>query len=232
MEKILPQGSVDGEEVGNTFGAIAPSLPSMETTALLAFATVSVLLVLVPGADWAYAIAAGMRDRTPIPAVGGLLLGYVLITAAVAAGLAAVVAARPSLLTGFTLAGAAYLFYLGIATVRRPAQPADANTPALPRRRAFLRGVGVSGLNPKALLLFLALLPQFVHRGDGWPLAVQIGVLGLLHTGVCALVYSGVAGAARVVLRARPAVARTVSRCSGIAMIVIAAALLAERLPR
>lgn len=204
----------------------------METSAVLAFATVSVLLVLVPGADWAYAIAAGLRDRTPIPAVSGLLLGYVLITSAVAAGLAATVAARPSLLTGLTVAGAAYLLYLGITTVRHPAQPTDASTPALPRHRAFVRGIGVSGLNPKALLLFVALLPQFVHRGEGWPLAVQIGVLGLLHTAVCALVYSGVAGAARFVLRARPAVARTVSRCSGIAMIVIAAVLLAERLPR
>ena len=41
---------------------------------------------MVPGADWAYAIAAGLRDRSVLPAVAGLLTGYVALTAALAAG--------------------------------------------------------------------------------------------------------------------------------------------------
>ena len=55
---------------------------------LTAFWAVSFLLVLVPGADWAYAIAAGLRDRSVLPAVAGLLAGYAVLTAVVAAGVA------------------------------------------------------------------------------------------------------------------------------------------------
>lgn len=200
----------------------------MEITSLVAFASVSVLLVLVPGADWAYAIAAGLRERSAVPAVGGLLLGYVLLTAVVAAGLAALVASRPGVMTGLTVVGAGYLLWLGVGTLARPAQPSAGVDVERSAQRMLLRGAGISGLNPKALLLFLALLPQFVH--GSWPVAIQIGALGLLHVVVCGIVYSGVATAARVVLRTRPAVARAVTRGSGIAMILIAAGLLVERL--
>jgi threonine/homoserine/homoserine lactone efflux protein len=198
-----------------------------------AFWAVSFLLVLVPGADWAYAIAAGLRDRTILPAVGGLLAGYVALTAVVAAGLAALVAGSPLVLTVLTAVGAVYLVRLGVATLTRPSAPqaADATTTgggSWLRRAA--KGAGISGLNPKALLLFVALLPQFATHGATWPFAAQIALLGLVHTANCAAVYTGVGTAARRVLRARPAVARAVARCSGVAMIVIGVLLLAERL--
>lgn len=45
-----------------------------------------------------------------------------------------------------------------------------------------MKGADVSGLNPKALLLFLALLPQFVNRDEAWSFGVQITALGLVHT--------------------------------------------------
>ncbi|WP_020386147.1 LysE family translocator [Kribbella catacumbae] len=200
----------------------------MEITSLAAFATVSVLLVLVPGADWAYAIAAGFRERSVVPAVGGLLLGYVTATCVVAAGLAALVASRPAVLTGLTVVGAGYLLWLGVETVARPAQPTAGSAAERSPKRVLLKGAGISGLNPKGFLLFLALLPQFI--GGSWPVAIQIGTLGLLHVVICGVVYSGVATAARAVLRTRPAVARGVTRGSGVAMILIAAGLLVERL--
>ena len=53
---------------------------------VIAFWTVSLALVLVPGADWAYAIAAGLRDRSVLPAVAGMLAGYLALTLVVAAG--------------------------------------------------------------------------------------------------------------------------------------------------
>ena len=57
----------------------------MAVGTLAAFWAVSFLLVLVPGADWAYAIAAGLRDRSVLPAVAGLLAGDAGLTAVVAA---------------------------------------------------------------------------------------------------------------------------------------------------
>jgi threonine/homoserine/homoserine lactone efflux protein len=59
---------------------------------------------------------------------------------------------------------------------------------------------------------------------------VQIVVLGLVHVASCAVVYTGVGTGARRVLRARPAAALAVTRCSGAAMIVIGAVLLGEKL--
>lgn len=220
---------------GNTFRRIPPRVGEVLIGSVAAFWAVSFLLVLVPGADWAYVIAAGLRDRTVLPAVGGLAAGYVVLTAVVAAGLAGLVAGSPSVLTALTVLGAGYLLWLGVTTVVRPATP-QAATQGTDHDASWagraLRGAGISGLNPKALLLFLALLPQFATHGAAWPFAAQIALLGAVHTANCTIVYSGVGTTARRVLRTRPAVARAVSRCSGAAMIVIGAALAAERLLR
>ena len=203
----------------------------MAIGAVTGFWTVSLLLVLVPGADWAYAIAAGLRDQSVLPAVGGLLAGYVALTAVVAAGVATLIARLPVLLTVLTVLGALYLLRLGITTVARPSAPvAAAGEGSQPWIRRAAKGAGISGLNPKALLLFLALLPQFITRGAAWPFAAQIVLLGLVHTANCGVVYTSVGAGARRVLRARPAVGAAVTRFSGAAMIVIGILLLAERL--
>jgi threonine/homoserine/homoserine lactone efflux protein len=189
------------------------------------------LFVLTPGADWAYAIAAGLGHRTVLPAVGGLLVGHLAATAAVAAGVAALVARSLLVLTVLTVVGAGYLVWLGIATLARPsALDASAEPPADSWVRQAVKGAGTSTLNPKVFLLFLALLPQFTEPEAGWPLAVQIVALGLVHVVNCAVVYAGVGAGARVVLRARPWAARVVTRISGAAMVGIGVLLLVERL--
>ena len=196
------------------------------------FWTVSFLLVVVPGADWAYAITAGLRHRTVVPAVGGLLIGYVVLTATVAAGVAGLVARSPRWLTALTAAGAGYLVWLGISMLVKPAeQPQGATEQATPQSwvRNAIKGLGISALNPKALLLFVALLPQFTTPAGRWPLAVQIVILGLIHIGTCAVVYTSVGAGARVVLRTRPSAAHIVARISGVAMVGIGVLLVVER---
>ncbi|MCP3802231.1 LysE family transporter [Allokutzneria sp. A3M-2-11 16] len=204
----------------------------MAISSVAAFWAVSVLLVLVPGADWAYTISAGIQDRSVVPAVGGLLLGYVGLTAVVAAGVAAVVASTPFVLTALTSVGALYLVWIGGTTLARPAAVpgADVDAPGRTSRVArVLKGAGISGLNPKALLLFLALLPQFTTPAGSWPLAAQISTLGVVHTLTCGAIYLCVGVLARVVLRARPAAARVVSRVSGAAMVLIGVLLLVNQ---
>lgn len=195
------------------------------------FWAVSFVLVITPGADWAYAIAAGLRQRTVLPAVGGMLVGQLFATAAVAAGTAALVARSPFVLTALTAAGAAYLIWLGISMLRRPAVP-QASDSTGSWLRQVVKGAGVSGLNPKLFLLFLALLPQFTDPRGSWPIAVQIVVLGLVHMTSCGVIYSLVGTSARRVLRTRPAAAQLVSRISGIVVTVLGVALLAEQLIR
>src|SRR5262249_56898349 len=183
------------------------------------------------GGAGAAGMGAGLRDQSVLPAVAGLLAGYAGLTAVVAAGVAALIARSPLVLAATTTLGAAYLLWLGITTLTRPPAPIAAghhSSQSWARRAA--KGAGVSGLNPKARLLFLALLPQFITRTPAWPFAAQIALLGLVHTANCAVVYTSVGAAARRALRTRPAAARAVTRCSGAAMIAIAALLLAERL--
>ena len=199
---------------------------------MAAFWAVSLLLVVTPGADWAYAISAGLRGRSKVaPAVLGLALGAMLATLAVAAGVGALVAKHPLVLTAITVLGAAYLLWLGVAMWRSPGAAHTGQAQVNDTSWHWLaKGTCVSGLNPKQLLLLLALLPQFVQQTAQWPVALQIVVLGGLHAASCAVVYMGVGLGSQRVLGARPAAARWVSRVSGRLMVGIAAMLMAEQL--
>ncbi|GAA2224994.1 LysE family translocator [Streptomyces nogalater] len=210
----------------------------MESGLLFSFLAVDLLLVCVPGADWAYVITTALRGGRIPRAVAGLVCGYALHTALATAGLAVLVAGSPALLTAVTVAGAGYLLWLGWGVLRRPAvpgatAPASAETEPTPAAdgRPFLRGATISGLNPKGLLLYLSVLPQFLTlRGAHLPVPAQTAVLGLLHMACCAAVYLTVGALARALLAARPAAARAVTRTSGAAMLGIGAFLLVERL--
>lgn len=203
----------------------------MDTTTLAAFLVVDLLLVFTPGADWAYAISAGMRGRSVAPAVVGLVAGHAVYALVAVAGLAVIVASSPAALTALTVAGAGYLLWLGRGVLRQPAVPAPAGEATdASRSRVMLQGFGISGLNPKALLLYFSLFPQFIHAGEGWPVAAQTGLLSMVHLTACAVVYLSVGVLARTALRTRPSAARTVTRTSGAMMIAIGAFLLVERL--
>jgi threonine/homoserine/homoserine lactone efflux protein len=96
--------------------------------------------------------------------------------------------------------------------------------------RTFVQGMGTSGINPKGLLFYVALVPQFVTPEASLPVPVQSGLLGLTFVLLVAVVYSCVALLARRILYSRPAAARRVTLASGIIMVGLGVALLAERL--
>lgn len=77
----------------------------MAASSVAAFWVVAFLLIIVPGADWAFTISAGLRGGSAVPAVGGLVAGYLAMTVVVAAGVGALVARSPALLTALTAAG-------------------------------------------------------------------------------------------------------------------------------
>ncbi len=229
---MLPQIVIDKGELGNTFGPIVDSLPLVDVGSVFAFWVVALVLIVVPGADWAFTLSAGLAGRSVLPAVGGLVAGYTAMTAVVAAGVGALVAGSPAALTALTVAGGLYLVWHGATTMVKPAAAAvDAGAAAAGTGRTILlRGIGVSGLNPKGLLIFLALLPQFTTPGRGWPIAAQIGVLGLVFTLTCAIFYLALGALAKTVLHARPVAARLLGRICGAAMVAIGLTLVAERL--
>src|ERR1700733_12372158 len=93
----------------------------MPAGSVVAFWAVALLLIMVPGADWAFVLGVSVRGRSVLPAVGGLVLGYTGITIVVAAGVGAVVGRSPALLAGLTVAGGCYLIWHGATTFARPA---------------------------------------------------------------------------------------------------------------
>lgn len=202
----------------------------MALNAVVGFWAVAALLIIVPGPDWAFAISAGLGGRV-LPAIGGIVLGYLAVTVVLAAGGGALVAASPAALTVLTVLGGGYLVWLGVRTsVSRagPIGPAAGDPTELAARTVLVRGIGVSGLNPKGLLTLVAILPQFANPASAWPMASQLAVLGLVFTLTCAVIYLIVGSCSHRVLGSRPGIARAVSRVSALCMIVIGTALLLE----
>lgn len=148
--------------------------------AALAFFAASVLLALVPGPDNVFVLlhAALHGARAGLLVVLGLCSGLLFHTAAVALGLAALLAASPAAFTALKALGAAYLLWLAWLSWRAPAGWGTGESmPLLGARQTYLRGVLMNISNPKVALFFLAFLPQFVETGGG-PVALQILQLG------------------------------------------------------
>ena len=205
----------------------------MNPQLFLAFLVVAGALACTPGVDWAYSITAGLKQRSFVPAVAGLCGGYVLHTVLLVAGLAALLTGVPGMLGWLTVAGAAYLLWLGLTTIRtwRGASFGSAELRAPANQfRTFLQGMGTSGINPKGLLFYVALVPQFVSPEAPLPVPVQSGLLGLTFVLLVAVVYSCVALLARRLLHSRPEAARKVTLTSGIIMVALGAVLLSEQL--
>lgn len=193
----------------------------MTAAALFSFWVFSMMFVLTPGADWAYAMSAGIRGKYIFSAVLGLILGYVVLTAIVAAGIGILISGKPLLMLLLATGGALYLIWLGIGMLRDPPDPVAEghSSENNSRRKVALQGALVSGLNPKAFMFFLAFLPPFTTAAASWSMPAQLFTLGMIHTMSCSVVYLLVGIGARLVLRARPTAARVVGRLSGVVML-------------
>jgi threonine/homoserine/homoserine lactone efflux protein len=205
----------------------------MNPQLFIAFLVVAGALACTPGVDWAYSITAGLKQRSFVPAVAGLCGGYVLHTVLLVAGLAALLTGIPGVLGWLTVAGAGYLLWLGLTTIRswRGASFGNAEVQAPANQfRTFLQGMGTSGINPKGLLFYVALVPQFVSPEASLPVPVQSGLLGLTFVLLVAVVYTCVALLARKLLHSRPGAARKVTLASGVIMVALGAVLLSEQL--
>ncbi|WP_104086832.1 LysE family translocator [Arthrobacter sp. GMC3] len=207
----------------------------MDPQAIIGFLIVAVTLTCTPGPDWAYSISAGLRERSFAPAIAGLCSGYILHTILLAAGIAALMAAVPALLLWLTVVGALYLLWLGVSTVKSwrgagfTTDTSGSTGGAGTHLGAFLNGFGVSSINPKGMLLFLALTPQFISPHAAFPVPVQSVILGLTFVASAAIIYTVVAAGSRKLLRSRPGAARGITLASGIIMCGLGAVLLVEQ---
>ncbi|MEV0390994.1 LysE family translocator [Nonomuraea sp. NPDC050643] len=205
----------------------------MDPKLLLLFLGMDLLLIFTPGPDMLYVMARslGQGRRTGLTAVAGICGGYAVHTVLAAAGLAAALQAVPAALPVMRYAGAAYLVFLAVRTLlslRHRTGPVLGGAPE-PVAKVLRQSMLTALLNPKGVLLYLSLMPQFISTGTGVPLGVQLTALGLLHVVNCALLYGLIAIATAQASRAltgTPKAARRISAVSGTMLLVVAAATL------
>ncbi|GAA2423312.1 LysE family translocator [Actinomadura vinacea] len=145
------------------------------------FLLAATTLVVIPGPNHLYITARSVADgrRAGLASALGVETGTLVHVAAAAAGLSAVVAASATAFGVLRYAGAAYLVYLAIRTLRGGDHENGPRVAPKPLRRVYLDGVLVNVLNPKVVLFFLAFLPQFVDQ-DAGAVPAQIAIMGLV----------------------------------------------------
>ncbi|MDN3351234.1 LysE family translocator [Actinomadura sp. DC4] len=158
-------------------------------TATLTFTGVAAGLIVAPGVDFAAVARNAIADRRAGVCTGlGVAAGSLVHTAAAVAGVATILVAHRGLFTALQLAGGCYLVYLGVRSLLQREKTAEdpERPPARSSLRAFRQGFVVNASNPKAPVLFLSLLPQFIPPGaDPVTRSLQ---LSLIVVG-CALVW-------------------------------------------
>ena len=167
---------------------------------LLAFVATACVLIVVPGPSVAFIIgrALTLGRRAGLATVAGNATGVYLQVVALAFGIGTIVEDSVLVFTVIKLVGAAYLVFLGVQAVRHRRRLAQVlATTCEPRttrrlwRDAFVVGVA----NPKTIVFFAAVLPEFVNRSAG-QVPVQLLVLGAIFVAM-ALVSDGDLGGRR-----------------------------------
>ncbi len=207
---------------------------------LVFYLAAALVLAITPGPGLFYVAArtlAGGRGEGVASSLGTGLGGMVHVLAG-SLGVSAIVLASAELFTILKLAGAAYLIWLGIRTIRSARREAvlalaGEATPPVGPRRAFREGVLVEALNPKTAGFFLAFIPQFVDPTAG-SVALQFVVLGFVSVSLNTLADIVVAFAASRIrdgAAARPLLIRRLREASGAAMVALGVGLAVARRP-
>ena len=157
---------------------------------MLVFAATVMPLVCTPGPDILFVASQGLSGGTTaaMRANLGVLVGYLMHAILAAFGVAAVVAASPVLFEILRWVGVAYLAYLAIKLIRSAMRPGRLVLAATPNNALVRRGFLTSFLNPKGLLVYFAILPNFMTSGEG--VALQAAVLSAIFIALCGIIYS------------------------------------------
>lgn len=154
------------------------------------FALTIIPLVFTPGPDMLFILSQvmGKDSRAGIMATLGVCLGYLIHSILVALGISAIIISYPWLFDAIRYVGVAYLFYLAWGLFRSvlSSQPLQLNQKVVsnPIKKGFFTAL----LNPKGMLIYFAILPQFIHTNGNT--VIQGLTLSFIFIGLCLLVYS------------------------------------------
>jgi homoserine/homoserine lactone efflux protein len=193
----------------------------MAIHAYVTYVAACIIIVIVPGPTVTLIVANSLRHgtRAGFLNIAGTQLGFAIMIGVVLAGLASLIAAMGWWFDWLRLAGAAYLVWLGIKLLRSSGSSLVSPLYAeKPRAGFFLQGFLVAISNPKALLLFGALFPQFIDAGGNY--VRQVLLLGLTAMAIAFIsdgAYAVLAGRTAAMLSQRRV--RLIARASGLCLI-------------
>lgn len=178
------------------------------------FAALSLGMVLTPGPNMAYLISRSICQgrMAGLVSLAGVGTGFLVFLVATMLGLTAVLAALPLAFDLIRWAGAAYLAWLAWNALRpgghSPFQVRD--LPPDSPRRLYMMGLVTNLLNPKAAMLYLSLLPQFIDPARGSVLAqgLELGTVQILISMSVNAVFIAMGGGIAAFLAGRPLWAR------------------------
>jgi threonine/homoserine/homoserine lactone efflux protein len=205
----------------------------LDPTLTAAYIVLAAALALSPGPDVMFVIANGMRHRAKgaIASALGIGAGSFLHAILAAVGVSAVIAASPIAFEFMKIAGAIYLAWLGIQAIKSFLR--NSGSASLTQKiqevsawKIFLRGFVTNMLNPKVVVFYLALLPQFVSVELGH-VGLQVFLLGCIHNviGLSFLIVVGLASGKASGWIARTNLGRWLDGIAGVFFLGLAARL-------
>jgi homoserine/homoserine lactone efflux protein len=192
----------------------------MNVDAYLAYVAVCAVAVVIPGPTNALILANGLRHgvRAGLLNVAGTQVGVGLMIVTVAIGLTSVVNVVGRWFEWIKLVGALYLIVLGIQLFRAAAKNPRAPRSEAPRGGFFVQGLVVSLSNPKQLLFFGALLPQFLDPAGNQSLQIStLGGTAMVLAAISDSAYALISG--RIAGHIHPNRVRAASRIGGVCLI-------------
>lgn len=178
---------------------------------LLGVTVVALGMVLTPGPNMMYLVSRSIIQgrRAGFVSLGGVCAGFLVYLTAANLGLSIIFVHVPEAYTTLKLAGAAYLGWLAVKSLRPGGASvfAPGELPVDSTRRLFTMGLLTNLLNPKAAILYLSMIPQFVRPDDGHVLAqgFLLGAVQILVSMSVNVLIVSAAGTIAVFLARRPA---------------------------
>jgi threonine/homoserine/homoserine lactone efflux protein len=165
----------------------------LPTHHLVAFLLTVYVLILIPGPSVLFVVSRGVAlgRRAALATVAGNASGFALQLVLVSIGVGSIVARSDAVFTTLKLLGAAYLVFLGVRNIRDRRALAALFAPVAaaepkPLRRIVREGFFVGATNPKGVIIFTAILPQFIDRSQGH-VTLQLVLLGAICIGIALL---------------------------------------------
>jgi len=195
---------------------------------MLLYITTVFVASIIPGPSMLLALTHGMQygaKRTMVSAMGNLTVTLVQASISIA-GLGTILLASESAFTIIKMAGALYLIYMGISilfSAKRSVMPKEENSSrgGVSLRKMYIQAAVVTAGNPKAIVFFTAIFPQFINpESDFLPQFFFLMSTGSLVAFSCFMIYA-LGGQKIVYLFSEVTFGRYINRIIGTTFIVV-----------